>query len=106
MTGGGAASALGMLSVTKLCCNWMYLDPYGQVCVGRGHVLPSATHAASLPWVQAFTPNGGALAAPEQIADEWYRVKACQAAAHLGGGSFKRMTTLRLRDEDLPVDAT
>ena len=121
MTGGGAASALGMLSVTSSPrasvvdafplfterfegrCNWMYLDVKGLVTTGRGNLIDPLPAALFLPWVQAFTPNGGSPASAQQVADEWHRVKACQAAAHLGGGSFKRMTTLRLTDAD--VDA-
>jgi hypothetical protein len=79
---------------------WMYLNAEGQVVTGAGCVL-TIEAAKALPWVQAYTSNAGAAATPEMIAAEWRRVHACQAASHLGGSCFRRMTTLRLTDADL-----
>lgn len=85
-------------------CTWMYLDVKGLVTTGRGNLVDPVTSALVLPWKQAYTAgNFGALATRDQIVSEWMKVKSLKSMAKQGGGSFARVTSLRLAPED--VDA-
>ena len=74
------------------------LDPL--VTTGRGNLIDPLGAALRLPW---RLKASGALATQVQIASEWHAIKAMTELAHMGGGTFASVTTLKLAQID--VDA-
>lgn len=75
----------------------MYADVKQLVTTGIGNLIDPSSYAASLPWRR---PDGTPAARAEILA-EWKRVKEDRNAARLGHRYAARITTLRLRDEDV-----
>ena len=74
----------------------MYLDVKGLVTCGVGNWLATPSAAVRLPWRLL---EGGGLALPSEIAAEWRRVAALEAART--PNYYASRTTLRLDDETI-----
>jgi hypothetical protein len=75
---------------------WMYLDVKGLVTTGCGNLIDTGAQARALPWVHK---GDGQAATEAEIAQAWLKVKGAQSMKMLGGGSFARLTDLRLTDD-------
>lgn len=78
---------------------WMYLDIKGLVTVGVGNLIDPVDLAVRLPF--RFRAQPGIAARPEQIADEWRRIKANQALSKAGHRACQTLTQLGLDDGDI-----
>lgn len=78
---------------------YMYLDVLGLVTVGVGNLIDPVTVATSLPFRFKQKPGiqtPGALATPEQIAEEWQKLKGDTSLAHKGHLTCAPITDLEL----------
>ncbi len=71
---------------------FMYLDIKGLVTTAIGNLIDSPEAASALPWLHA----DGSPASRQEIADEWFAVKARQEMAPRGGLAFRAVTHLHL----------
>lgn len=80
-------------------CGFMYLDRKGLVssCIGLLLDPVALFRAARLPWKR---PDG-TLATREEAEAEWRAVKAMQQRRLMGGGHFRKWTSLRLTKGDI-----
>lgn len=78
----------------------MYLDVFGKVTTGVGNLIDTVSEAQKLPWKHQ---GSGYLAAPDEVADAWRRLKARQDLRKRGTSHALALTGLVLTNED--VDA-
>jgi NTP pyrophosphatase (non-canonical NTP hydrolase)/GH24 family phage-related lysozyme (muramidase) len=74
-------------------CFHMYLDVKGLLTTGVGNLIDTPAEALRLPWLRN---SDNVYATKDEILAEWNRIKAMQDKAHVGGGNFKKWTTLHL----------
>lgn len=77
--------------------NWMFPDVKGLVSTGFGLMLEPIQSALALPWKRA----DGSPASPQEIVDDWNRVKNYPDAARLGHRSVEHVAQLRLTNEGI-----
>ncbi len=76
---------------------WMYLDVRELVTVGVGNLIDPVTHALGLP----FRRKDGTEATPQEIREEWLKVKGAGELAPRGHRAFSELAKLRLTNEDI-----
>jgi hypothetical protein len=76
----------------------MYLDCKGLVTVGLGCLIDPVALAVGLPWAHKTT---NVRATPQQVVDEWQRLKDEQRLKIYHYDVAGRMTNLRLSDEGI-----
>jgi GH24 family phage-related lysozyme (muramidase) len=76
--------------------DFMYLDKDGQVTTGIGHLLNSVDAAQRVPFI--VPGEGGRLATPTEIAQDWERVHQRKDLRLEGGGRFRDIARLRLTE--------
>jgi hypothetical protein len=79
----------------------MYLDVKGLVTVGVGNLVDPMELAVQLPF--RLRANPGTAASPEQIAEEWRRIKSNLGLAKAGYRASEALTQLML--DDAGIDA-
>lgn len=77
--------------------SFMYLDVKGLVTTGIGNLIDPIGLALGLPFVH----KDGTPASREEIEAEWHAVKAHQEMRLWGGGSFSKVTNLRLTEDGI-----
>lgn len=75
----------------------MYADVKGLITTGVGNLIDPVQYAVPLNWRKP----SGVLAMRNEIIAEWNRVKDDKNAAHMGHTYAARITSLRLREEDV-----
>jgi len=80
---------------------WMYLDVKGLVTVGVGNLVDPLELAVQLPF--RLRANPALAASPDQIAEEWRRIKNSPALAKAGYRASELLTQLML--DDAGIDA-
>jgi hypothetical protein len=80
---------------------WMYLDVKGLVTVGVGNLVDPVELAVQLPFRLRANPD--TAASPEQIAEEWRRIKSSPGLSKAGYRACEPLTQLTL--DDAGIDA-
>lgn len=80
---------------------YMYLDIKGFVTVGVGFLIDPISEARRLPFRKK---SSGEPATPEEINEEWRRIKNTQALARSGHIAAAALTNLRLSDADIDTE--
>lgn len=76
--------------------DYMYTDSIGLVTTGMGNLIDPVTRALQLAWYHRV---GNSIATPDEVAEEWQRVKAAHVPGAYDAPKDVRITSLYLHPE-------